>query len=430
MIQDISAKPSIFLERTLSTMKIYDSAGKLFLDAMIDFGVGIVDGYLHTTTYRVKIDDYSKEIIKDYEHVRQTSDNVYFAQNQNHHYILDKQGNIQVEYENATSTMINQWCQSYVLDQTTYLYNHLGSLIYSGTFINSIDSMVLEDYMLISQNSQIGVINRDGDIIIPFEYEHIDERNGLMIARKSNQTYDIYADSILLNTIEKVDINSYYGIGFDDRYVLTDADSSQVSYYKDNLKIGGPYLEGKAFNRLGYAVVTLLDGQQIIVDMDFEMIQDSYDTYRPFGNYFIVSDGVQNEYGMINHLGEMIIPIDSQITLPTLSMRYFSASSVNQETPKLYVLNSDDELIDFFTLTYEEVQSILFEPINYSLMTSFYMNYMYYLNQTFSDAVYEITDYIGDLLICEKDGKYGVINKNKEVIIPFDYDSIYGNRTN
>ena len=413
---------------------IYDSQGEFFSQSSSHFMMYTL-GYLETMQYRVKINHVSKTIVNHYDWAYQTADDVYYARKDGVSYIVNAHGQVIASHDNVTFTMSH--LDSYIVINTThiYVYNSRGTLIYIDTDDVSVypqsSPHFLNNYFTVLKNNQYGLMDEDGNFLINLEYDEISYKNEQFVIASKDGYDEIYYQFSKINTVQG--INKMYGMQesiYDDRYILVYTANDYAYYYKGNQEIGGPYLRAYAFNELGYAVVQLLSEAYAIIDMNFQVVHQVYDDYQPFGNYFVVQQGVFPDprlYGLIDHAGNFILPVENEqinIVNDTLQIKKF----INTSSQLLMYIIDDHQtlrLLTDFTLTE------LTHHISQNRLAGFINNiipyYFDHLSLVYPQVTYDILGLISDQrLIVMHNGKVGVVDEVGNIIIPFDYEAILG----
>lgn len=232
------------------------------------------------------------------------------------------------------------------------------------------------DLIFVEKNDLIGAINKSGDIIIPIKYTNIIKSKDLYICK----------------------YNNYYGVIDKTNNIVISFKYDDICEMFDNFKVT---LKNKCgiISRTGVVI--------------FDSIHYRIETLN---EYYVLSDG--NNYCVAKKDGTIIISYSDNYTkIRDINFGYICAVS----NEKYGVVDFDrNVIIPFKYININIRSSNVFEVKN--TKSTKYIN----------SKCKEINIFVGVFLIVSnilfcKNSKYGAIDSNNNVIIPFDYDNIYYN---
>lgn len=335
-----------------------------------------------------------------------TSDTLYFPFNENIQLIVinhyDTWEN-RVDFMEHTQPMAIPWSMKIPYPDSYNIYifrNKKGEIVRAYNtngaienlknidFINAseLNLISIEDYRELNnhlkfyENGKSGLINLKGEIIVPAIYDEIrkyQDRNwkrdklviingykfGFLdadlkvlfppIYQTSNEKYpnsppehfDIDGRNI------KVVKDGKYGLISEEGQVLIDFGFDDIQFIHDNMYIGLIHKDETELNGInlnhwdrGYQTITCF-----IFDQNFDIINklEDFDYILYYGiKSFIVSKN--GKFGMVNHLGEVIVPLDYDSLVPEAS--YYRVSKNN----KIGILNAEGKVV--IPLEYDSIE--------------------------------------------------------------------------
>ncbi|MBQ3414070.1 MAG: WG repeat-containing protein [Clostridia bacterium] len=298
-----------------------------------------------------------------------------------------------------------------------------------------------ESYFTIYKNEKYGVINSNGDVIVDPAYKELiiipNNKKDVFIC-----TYDVDYDSGVYKTKALNSKNEEIFTEYSNIEALANNDINNNIWYEDNcLKVqkDGKYglinLDGKVLLEPQYEDIAALDGVKNslkikkdgkigIADKDGKIIiEPKYLDITNLGkdnkSGFIVKD--QNEkYGVIDYSANKV-----------LESKYNSVEKISGDN--LYVVKEDGKTkvikqdgTDYITEGFDKIKTILSsakDGVIFSKDGKY--GVMKENNEIVIEPVYEdLIKAQNTTLIAKKDGKYGVIDFSRNQKILFDYTSI------
>lgn len=294
--------------------------------------------------------------------------------------------------------------------------NKYGLVDYSGKVLlnceyESIDSIKeIENTLIIKKDGKVGISDNKGKIIIPTEYKEIKSlgdnyQNGYIVINSENKygVIDFTGNKILENKYE--DISQVYGNGMyvvkNKEYKLIDKTEKTVLDNFDSIK---------SIN--GENVIVSVDGKFGVKNIENEELIsiDYQDLTYAFSNYYIAKKN--GKYGLINTKGEEVLKFEYNNLSYREVASFFEAEKKNNSNT--IVIDSNFE---------EKVQGYISEVnIDKGYFRIKIDNEYKYYNFKFEekDSKELLTD--NTMFLSKKDGKYGYVNKEGNVIVDYIYD--------
>jgi hypothetical protein len=415
-----------------SVASLYDSKGEYFMDN--EYHVGVYDQRIFTQKGYFRLNEVSKELVDEYELIYQLSDNAYFALKESTIYVLDSLGEIEYDYPNSTMVTMQNFVK---ITSSSFisLFDFDGQLITNHTSLKNAYQIQDTDYILINYRDKFGVIDLEGNEIIPSDYVEVEYQNNLFVAKKDMGfnffSYDVYYKNTLQNTFEIFSSQRTYGYGFG-RYVIYDSIKRGYYYYQENEEIGGPFKSAEPFNSKGFAQIQTTEDINGIINDEFEIVDSTYRTYAPFGDLFLVQSKEGDnmyQWGILDQNLDLVVEVTYELLFNYLFPFTNLIALLDEETTitHFYVIDDEGKLQYLYDLSFEDAVLYIYELVNYSYEDDYVGNLIKIRSEDLPEG-YEIKDIIAkDYMISTKDGKYGVLDQNYEVVIPFEYDMIKGN---
>ena len=299
----------------------------------------------------------------------------------------------------------------------------------------------------VQKDGKYGMINFEGRELLKCEYDSIEALNGVkntFIIKKGNK---VGVSDSFGNIIVDVEYKEIKPMGEDNRkefIIINDEDKQGVALSNNTIELECLYEEIKPMS-INNIYIVKEDGNWKIIDADktVNITEGFNDVTQIAGENFVILEN--NKYGVINQKGEKLIPAEYDRLLYA-----YGDVFVAQKDNKYGVINLQnetkiefeyDELIyrtdsDLFVGTIgEEDPQILDKEFNQKLTGIIskvdsqrgYIKirtngeYKYY-NFKFEEK--QNTEIFPDntLFLSKKDGKYGYINKQGEVVVDYIYD--------
>ncbi len=243
--------------------------------------------------------DFNKSVILEnkYADIKTIySSNKYAVKIDKGYKIIDKNGNALVDKSFDDIKDIND--SNIIFKEkgkygvtTINLENKIGTQYEDIIFINN-------DYFIAKKSNKYGVININNEVQIDFKYESIDyeETSGILIAKNSENKYDIYDSAKELKlTVDEIDIydeymevaigneNKYYNFKFEEKEPKTVSTNNDIVPSEKDGKYGFVNSKGK-----------------VVVKHDYEEVTE----LNKYGYAGIKKDGL---WGAVNAKGEVVI---------------------------------------------------------------------------------------------------------------------------
>ena len=270
-------------------------------------------------------------------------------------------------------------------------------------------------------NGKYGVIDMNGNEIIPFMYSNYVkfdefglasvEKNGSYgyIDRNNNEVTPFQYDGDFIRVRNEYVIRKYGR-----KYDLINKKTREVFPFKKFDKLLTPFVDGKAITRN----ISKDIAKYQIVDFKGKTIKVlEYDEVKDIMINGCYQEGVllakkDKKIGLINHLGEVIVPLQYDSVQGYEGDIYSREDKSTYKTSNIVISAKCGEVTEWLDLLNVEIVD---EPVIVS-DSSFVENAM---NKGLFDNIWEF-----EVGICvKKDGKYGILNKAGEEIVPPIYDS-------
>lgn len=294
-------------------------------------------------------------------------------------------------------------------------------------------------YYTVYENGKFGVINNDGEIVIEPSYDEF-----ISIPNNSKPificTYDVNDADGTYKTKALNEKNEEILAGYDKIEAIDNYDSKQNIWYEDNiLKVSknGKYglidFDGKEVLACDYDNITALKGvkSNIIVKKagNVGLVNEKGQTIVPvqYKDILTLKEGYKNEYIVVNENDQYgVISTSGAILIePKFEMvKYLNSSSmfavkesgvwklINTEDGSTIIDGGYDDIVEARTDSIVIVKDGKYGIIN--------INKEEKITPQYEDLKYAFSIYY----IAKKDGKYGIINSENQEIIPFEYISM------
>ena len=294
-------------------------------------------------------------------------------------------------------------------------------------------------YYTVYENGEFGVINNDGEIVIEPSYDEI-----VSIPNNSKPiflcTYDVNDADGTYKTKALNEKNEEILVGYDKIEAIDNYDSKQNIWYEDNIlrvskngKYGLIDFNGKEVLACDYDDIAALKGvnSNIIIKKagNVGLVNEKGQTIVPvqYKDILTLKEGYKNEYIVVNENDQYgVISTSGAILIePKFEMvKYLNSSSmfavkesgvwklINTEDGSTIIDGGYDNIVEARTDSIVVVKDGKYGVIN--------TNKEEKIAPQYEDLKYAFSIYY----IAKKDGKYGIINLENQEIIPFEYISM------
>ena len=291
-------------------------------------------------------------------------------------------------------------------------------------------------YYTAYENGKFGVINNEGTIVINPEYDEI-----ISIPNNSKPificTYDVDDETGTYKTKALNEKREEILQGYDKIEAIDNFDSKQNIWYEDNVlraSKGGKYglidFEGKEILACDYDEIKALKGTksnllvkkagnvglvnekgQTIIPVQYKEIKTLKEGYK--NEYIVVNEN--NQYGLVSTSGNILIEPKYE------DIKYLNSSTLFavKESGVWKLINTEDGQI-IIDGGYDDIKEAKTDSITivkngkYGVINT---NKEEKITPTYEELKYAFSIYY----IAKKDGKYGIINSENQEVIPFEY---------
>ena len=226
-------------------------------------------------------------------------------------------------------------------------------------------------------SGHLGIIDEQGNTIIPFEYSEIGEFiDGKAKARK----------------------NYHYGVIDEQNNVIIPFEYSEI----------GEFIDGKAKVRKGYDYGVIDEQNNIIIPFEYSEIGEFIDGKAKAGK----GDWRNKRYGYIDEQGNAIIEVIQEVENGLLIGKKFEKWGIEDKNERIVIPFEYDEICEFAdnkikakkngNWGYIDKQGNTIIPFEYS----------------------EIGEFVNGKAKAKKNGNWGIIDEEGNTIIPFEYSAI------
>jgi len=264
---------------------------------------------------------------------------------------------------------------------------------FSSNCQNKISYKFTDNRLLTIQNKKQGVIDTLNNVIIPFEYTHIEFRNDRFILTKDKKVglFDINYQEIVPNIYNHIlprNNNRFILWSYNDQDGLVDGNGNvfiPLEYdYIGNIDMSDKFYEVK--NKNGLTGIYDYNGNKILEEMySFYMVDDELIFAAKGDETFIID---------LNDLNKTI-QLESGTKL-IYTVRHYSS------TEKYYQIVSKDNLYGVLNFKNEFVIPLIYDEVKSS------QNWEYF--------------------VVKKSNKYGIVKTNGNIVVPIVYDKILFNK--
>ncbi len=309
-----------------------------------------------------------------------------------------------------------------------------------------------KNLLRVVKNGKYGLIDCDGNEILKCEYDEITTLKsveGNLVVKKDNKVGIVNNLGQIIVPIEYKDVQILKE-GYKDEYKIIDENNNCGIISTSGTVIVTPaYQDIKNISSTD-VFVAMIDGKWNLINKKGEILNNQYDDYTySKGDYVIVKSG--NKYGVITIAGEVKI----EPTYEELNYA-FSVYYIAKLNGKYGIINTDNTIVlplEYLNMTYWEEKEIIIADRTQTETVLFDSNLTQQLAGLF---VYE-EDYIkarvdgedkyytykfeekeakdiltkNTLFVSKKDGKYGFMDSQGNVVVDYAYDealeqNIYG----
>lgn len=258
------------------------------------------------------------------------------------------------------------------------------------------------DYFSAYTDGKWVVIDNNGDIVI-------DNNEEMVVVPDSSKdvfvtVYDIDDSTGTYKTKVLNSKNELIFTEYDLVEVIENYDSKQNIWYEKALRVSK---DGK------YGLIDLSGNK--LLECEYEEIKALKGAEN---NILVKKDG---KIGLVNEAGQKII--DTVYTnILTLEEGYTNEYIIVNENNQYGIITTSGKIT--IEPQYESIKYVKSSDY-YAVKTGESWKLVNTSGEGFLDGLYnDIVEVKGDNIIVAKDGKYGVVNKNNEVLIPLEYDSL------
>ena len=291
-------------------------------------------------------------------------------------------------------------------------------------------------YYTAYENGKFGVINNEAEIVINFEYDEI-----IAIPNNSKPificTYDVNDKDGTYKTKVLNEKNEEILKGYDKIEAIDNFDSKQNIWYEDNVlrvskdgKYGLIDFEGKEVLNCDYDEIVALksiksnllvkkagniglvnEKGQTIIPMQYKEIRTLKEGYK--NEYIIINEN--NQFGLVSTSGNILIEPKYE------DVKYLNSSTLYavKESGVWKLINTEDGQV-VIDGGYDDIKEaktdsiIIVKDGKYGIINA---NKEEKIAPTYEELKYAFSIYY----IAKKDGKYGVINSENQEVVPFEY---------
>lgn len=270
----------------------------------------------------------------------------------------------------------------------------------------------VKNSLLLKKEDKIGLCDNKGNIIIKPEYKEVrsigtDYQNGYIVVNMENKfgIIDFDAKTILevkYEEIKPVTDNSTYVVKQDGKWKVINAKEEVLveDKFDDITEIASDKLMIIKDKKYG---VILTSGE--------EKIKPQYEEISyVYGEYYLAKN--KGKYGVINSINETILPFEySDITY--------------QKEADLVIANKDNETSqELYNNKFEKQFDAIVSEMNIKsgYMKVYKDNEYKYYNFKFEEKSPQEVLISNSLFLSKKDGKYGYVNKDGNVVIDYIYE--------
>lgn len=304
-------------------------------------------------------------------------------------------------------------------------------------FINSEERLVTDyvfdsieyvnDYVIVKKDLKYGWLNKNDMYYVEPQYDKVEHQGRLWLKVYNNDTYMIvdYKNNVIHKDYSKYDdiklLGDFVLVSKDNKWgLLNTNDELCLSLVYDDIEIIGELIITNIVSKN----IKLVYNKKFIIIMSFDLkVSIEYCHNKNVYKY-----RVDENYGYFNEKGEILFP-----ALYEYCELYKNSISFGDKENKKILFNSNKSIMDVRNKKHFEINE------NDIVVCD---NYMVKIidEKTLEERIFESQEHIQDIsdlsycnnlvpetcgIILKCNDKYGVIDLNAELIMPFEYDYIY-----
>ena len=298
------------------------------------------------------------------------------------------------------------------------------------------------NYYALYQDAKWGIIGTNGETVINPMYQEIP-----IVIDKSKDvflfTYDINEEDGTYKTKAVNKNNEQLFTNYDKVEALENYDSAENVWYEKNVlkvekdgKWGLIDTNGKEISEIIYDNIKTLKGIQnsIIVEKEgkygllncngVKILDTNYSEILNFGDDYIngyITKNQDGKFGIVNVSGEQVLENNYEEIYNIYSDKYF----VIGENGNQQLINKDKEKV--LTENFDEIKQITSTGVIYVKDGKY--GFMDFEGNIIIEANYDVLNEINTgIFLTQKDGKAGLIDKDKNEKVAFNFKNIYYNQ--
>lgn len=298
------------------------------------------------------------------------------------------------------------------------------------------------NYYALYQDAKWGIIGTNGETVINPMYQEIP-----IVIDKSKDvflfTYDINEEDGTYKTKAVNKNNEQLFTNYDKVEALENYDSAENVWYEKNVlkvekdgKWGLIDTNGKEISEIIYDNIKTLKGIQnsIIVEKEgkygllncngVKILDTNYSEILNFGDDYIngyITKNQDGKFGIVNVSGEQVLENNYEEIYNIYSDKYF----VIGENGNQQLINKDKEKV--LTENFDEIKQITSTGVIYVKDGKY--GFMDFEGNIIIEAGYDVLNEINTgIFLAQKDGKAGLIDKDKNEKVAFNFKNIYYNQ--
>ena len=375
-----------------------NTKGEIIIPIEYEEAVAFTDGIapVKKDEYWQLIDTTGKSIngyLYDYYFINTLTCDRFLVFDENNNYgFLDKEGNLVIgslddledSYESITSS-VGQPVFNVEKDGYVYLIDKDGNKINDELYDDEV-YFISSDYASASKDLKYGIIDKEGNTVIPFEYgkTSINNTNEYVIFADEGDNYglmDIKGNVLIEPEYESIRgpfINNYFILLLDEKYGIQDSEGNVIIDFEYDYIADFTSLDAIPVQNGGNSALINSENQIIVNYGKYEDIEEISIPGR-----FVVE--LNDREGLIDGKGNMIIPINYYDII---------CSDLDYQSDKL-ILVSDQNKYAYFNKDGKNVTGFIYDD-----------------GKEFKNGYAPV----------EKDGKWGYIDVSGKEIIPCQYN--------
>ena len=298
------------------------------------------------------------------------------------------------------------------------------------------------NYYAFYQDEKWGIIGTNGEIVINPMYQEIP-----IVIDKSKDiflfTYDVNEEDGTYKTKVVNKNNEQILTNYDKVEALENYDFAENVWYEKNVlkvekngKWGLIDINGKEISEITYDSIKTLKGTEnsIIVEKDgkygllnskgIKILDTDYADILSFGDDYIngyITKNEEGKFGIVNVSGEQVLENNYEEIYNIYSDKYF----VIGENGVQQLINKDKEPV--LTENFDEIKQITSSGVVFIKNEKY--GFMDFEGNIIIDAEYDVLNEINTgIFLTQQDGKAGLIDKDKNEKVAFNFKNIYYNK--